>query len=150
MRTICGVWIDGCLVEKDMSEKLGKFSPLQLVYFRHITYLDISGMCDIVPTDLIDFIQFCSELKEIHMKNCKHFHEHQLATILSPLLKLEKVDCTNATPVVFLVGYAIISSLKKLQYINLMPKYPETELRSWHWLVVNFKSIHFGPDIMNI
>lgn len=133
-----------------MSEKLGKFDQLQLVYFSNLTFIDISGMTFINPQDFMESVMACNNLKELHFKECIQFHECQIVKMLCGLKFLEIVDGTRSREMQYINAYMIITSLKKLQVINLEPKVPNPEIKNWRWLVRNFQGITFGHSIMSM
>ena len=135
------------LMERDMSAILGWFSPFQLVYFANLSVLNLSECTNVEGPELVDCIQACGNLRKISLRGCNKIHEHYLAEILISLKMLHYVDCTDATSVVYLIAYCMVSSLKHLKFISLMPKYPNEELHSWKWLKIYFSHISFGKPI---
>ena len=152
VRTICGVLVHGELVEKDMSEKLGKFDAFQLVYFANITLLEISGMTYINAQHFLETVIGCVNLKEIRLSGCVQFHEMQIVKILCSLHKLEIVDATATKQLQYVSVYNIVTTLKNLRNISVEPKWPESKKSrgEWEWLVRNFRRIVFGHSIMRI
>ena len=137
-------------MEKDMSEKLGKFNPFQLVYFGNLTFIDISTMTFINPQHFIESVMACNKLKELHFRKCIQFHECQIVKMLCGLKFLEIVDGTETREMQYINAYIIITTLKKLRVIVLEPKLKSSETRSSKWLVRNFNHIIFGNSVMKM
>ena len=150
LRTICGVNVAGQLIEKDMSEKIGEFSPLQLVYFQNITTLDISGYTDFKSQLFMETVKGCSQLKEFRLTGCVQFHEHQLVKMFCQLKLLEIVDASHCSMLQYISAHRIITGLRNLRMINLEPKYPYSENKKWELMVVEYYKINFGHSVMNI
>ena len=133
-----------------MSEKMGNFEPFQLVYFGHLSLIDISGMTFINPQHFMEAVQACTKLKEFRLTGCVQFHEHQLVKMLSSLQLLEMVDANSMRELHYISAYYIVTSLKQLRRISVEPKFPDSEDKRWEWLVHNFQGISFGHAIMRM
>ena len=133
-----------------MSDKLGRFSPFQLVYFGNLTMLDISGMTFVDAQDFLESVKSCKYLKEIRFTGCVQFHECQIVKMLSFLKDLEIVDGTSTREIQYINAFWIVSSLNKLRMISLEPKSPHSENNKWEWLVKNYNNIIFGHAIMRM
>ena len=79
---------------------------------------------------------------------CNIFPESQIVRMLSNLPSLEVIDCTCSTKVTYWSAFTIVSSLRLLRYINVEPKYPETN--DWRRLVHTFQKVEFGHSVMSI
>ena len=134
----------------DISPFFGLFCPAVLVHFCHLQRLDISGCRYIDPSSFVDCVQACKDMKEITLVSCYHFSECHLVRILTNLPKLEIVDCTRATPLMFCDAYTILCSLKFIRIINIEPKHEVVEVKDWKKLVAIFHHVHFGHSVKRI
>ena len=142
--------VDGSTLKINISALLRPFSPNYLIYFPQLLKLDISGCRSLEGSTFIDCIQACRNLKEIHMVSCYHFSEYQVVRILTNLPRLEIVDCTRATPLMFCDAYTIVSSLVLLRQINVEPKHEIAEVKDWKRLVAIFRNVMFGHSVKRI
>ena len=136
--------------EIDITAMLGSFTPTYFLYFPYVQQLDVSG-CNHFDTSLfVDCVTSLTNLIEIIMIGCTEFKESQLVRILINLQKLEIVDCTRATPLLFCNAYTVVSALRNLRIINVEPRYEVLELKDWKRLFSIFLDVKFGHSVTRI
>ena len=128
----------------DITEQIPIFTPILLIYLCNITCLDISGCRFIGPTDFVDCVVACTNMKLIVLQNCTQFSQYQLAKMLCRLTNLHYVDLDGCTEIYYPAAYWIISSLHKLQMINFVPGNRFIELCEWKKLYNTFFLVAFG------
>ena len=84
-------------------KQLGYFIPSQLVYCGNLLELDISGCTDMDNNLFVDCVVFCKKMTHFRLTGCIQFTEQMLVKMLTNLEKLEFVDCSFCTPVVYKV-----------------------------------------------
>ena len=139
------------LIKRDLSEKIGRFRCVQLVYFGNLKALNISHCTFLNASAFVDCIQACSQLTELRFVNCTQFHENQIVKMLVGLAKLEICDGSATRDMLYVNTYTIVTTLRNLRLISLQPCFPKIERNDWEWLVKTFKKrVKFGHAIMVI
>ena len=134
----------------DITSMIGIFTPSSLIYFPQLQALDISACLNMDHSLFVDCINSCLNLNEFTMIGCNNFTVSQMVKMFTHLTKLQSVDCTQATPLMFCDAYTIISSLPALRIINFEPKNTDIELQDWKRLVAIFLNVQFGHSVMRI
>ena len=149
-RTICGVYVDGELCERDMTNKLGKFVPSQLVYFGSLVDLDISGSISIDSSLFVDCVAFVQKLKRLNMSYCKQFTEGQIVKISSIQKSLTLLDAAYGPEFLYKNCFLILANCRKMLTINVSVRYPDCERKDWHNLFRTFRKVLFGRAIKSV
>ena len=132
-----------CGVEMEISDEIGGFNAMFLIYLRDIAELDISGCVSIPALDFIDCVVACSNLKLLNMRGCKQFADLHLMQMIPKLSNLGSLCLEECQEIGFPVAFWILSSLPNLFMIDFEPRNPEVEIKDWRRLFHTFFRVHF-------
>ena len=149
-RTICGVYVEGELVERDLTYKIGLFSPFQLVYFSNVRELDISGCSSINNSDFVDCVAFIKYLKCLNMSYCRQFSEGQVVKICRSHPKLLYFNFTGGSLFLFKSAFLILIICRQMNSFNVEVRFPIAERRDWRKLKQTFRQVFFGRSISDV
>ena len=142
--------MNGTLCERDMSEKLGCFNPSQLVYFPHLTLIDISGSTFVDAKQFVDTCVYCPNIQELSIQGCVQFHEDQIMTMMCALKELQIIDCSVINEITHVTAEVIIVALRLLCLFNFDPKYSKEQIFVWKKLVQKYNKVKFGHNVMGM